>query len=156
MLSLGNVAKGQVGMKQSETFREPNASEHAAARDAVEAGGSDGLLGRKGEKGDRRRTTLDRRTEFSPRQHGGDRARGREFSKATLYAYFPSKNKLFEHLIVTECREFSSSMVVPDLDLGLAEALRRFARQYVRLFVDRDPKKLAFFHTLLREVVHTN
>ena len=86
-------------------------------------------------------------------QHASMDAIAREagVSKATLYAYFPSKNKLFEYLIVAECKKISSSLVMPDIGIGLDEALRRFANQYIRLFVDRDPMKSAFFHALLRE-----
>jgi TetR/AcrR family transcriptional regulator, mexJK operon transcriptional repressor len=86
-------------------------------------------------------------------QHASMEAIAREagVSKATLYAYFPSKNKLFEHIIAMECRKICSSLIMPNLDHGLAEALWLFAKQYVRLFVDRDPGKIAFFHALFRE-----
>jgi TetR/AcrR family transcriptional repressor of mexJK operon len=137
-------------MERSKTLREKAASEHAEDKDAAEAPGSEGVSGRKAKKVIAAALRLIVEQSF---QHASMEAIAREagVSKATLYAYFPSKNKLFEHLIVAECQRISSSLVMPNLDLGLAEALRRFARQYIRLFVDRDPKKLAFFHTLLRE-----
>jgi AcrR family transcriptional regulator len=137
-------------MDHGKTLRKKSASEPCADRDVAEVAGSDELLGRKAKQVIAAALRLIVEQSF---HHASMEAIAREagVSKATLYAYFPSKNKLFEHLIVAECKRVSASFVMPDLDLGLGEALRRFARQYVRLFVDRDPKKLAFFHTLLRE-----
>jgi AcrR family transcriptional regulator len=58
-------------------------------------------------------------------------------SKATLYAYFPSKKNLFASLIETECQTMMQELPVLGLDKGLETALRSFARQYVGMFLDR-------------------
>jgi AcrR family transcriptional regulator len=59
-------------------------------------------------------------------------------SKATLYAYFPSKRILFGSLIETECQSMNQELPLLSLDKGLETVLRSFARQYVRLFLDRQ------------------
>ena len=135
-------------MDPNETLTERAPSERSPSEAETDA--RDGLHGRKVEKVIAAALRLIIEQSF---HHARMEAIAREagVSKATLYAYFPSKNKLFEYLIVAECQKISSSLVMPDLDLGLSEALRRFAKQYIRLFVDRDPRKLAFFHALLRE-----
>lgn len=56
-------------------------------------------------------------------------------SKATLYAYFPSKEALFASLIIAECEDLARALPVPDLSEGLYPALRNFAREYARVFV---------------------
>jgi AcrR family transcriptional regulator len=125
-------------------------SDEGVFEDEAEIAQSDGLVGRKAKKVIAAALRLIVEHSFP---HASMEAIAREagVSKATLYAYFPSKDKLFEYLIVAECRKISASLVMPDLDLGLAEALRGFAKQYIRLFVDRDPGRFAFFHALLRE-----
>jgi len=135
-------------MDPIETLTEKTASEQSSSDGKPPA--RDGFLGRKATKVVSAALRLIIEQGF---QHASMEAIAREagVSKATLYSYFPSKNQLLEYIIVAECRKISSSLVMPDLDLGLAETLRRFARQYIRLFVDRDPRKLAFFHALLRE-----
>lgn len=70
-------------------------------------------------------------------------------SKATLYAYFPSKEALFGHLIQTECRLNASRLQLPDLDMGLSSALRVFARQFVEVFSTHEP--MAFFQAVSSE-----
>lgn len=62
-------------------------------------------------------------------------ARAAGVSKATLYSYFPSKEALFGHLIADECSAIQIDLVFPTLAEGLEPALRRFARQYVQLFL---------------------
>ncbi len=79
-------------------------------------------------------------------------ARAAGVSKATIYAYFPSKEALFASLIVEECRRAHAIVTMPDLSRGIAEALRSFSKQYIRLFVDRGPNQIAFFHVLVPEV----
>jgi len=135
-------------MDPNETLTTKAASEQSPSE--AETAARDGFQGRKVEKVIAAALRLIIEQSF---QHASMEAIAREagVSKATLYAYFPSKNKLFEHLIVAECRKISLSLVMPDLNSGLTEALRRFATQYIRLFVDRDPRKFAFFHALLRE-----
>jgi TetR/AcrR family transcriptional regulator, mexJK operon transcriptional repressor len=70
-------------------------------------------------------------------------------SKATLYAYFPSKEALFASLIVTECEGLARALPLPDLSEGLYQALRTFAHQYVRVFIER--KDVAFVRTIANE-----
>jgi TetR/AcrR family transcriptional repressor of mexJK operon len=76
-------------------------------------------------------------------------ARSACVSKATLYAYFPSKEALFARLIEGECRLNASRLRLPDLDIGLAEALRVFARQFVEVFI--TPESMAFFQAISSE-----
>jgi AcrR family transcriptional regulator len=63
-------------------------------------------------------------------------AREAGVSKATLYSYFPSKEALFAHLIADECIAVQAGLDVPTLSDGLESALRRFARDYVRMFMN--------------------
>ena len=70
-------------------------------------------------------------------------------SKATLYAYFPSKETLFAFLITTECEGLQRDLPLPDLSEGLYPALQKFARQYVRVFIER--KDIAFVRTIANE-----
>ena len=70
-------------------------------------------------------------------------------SKATLYAYFPSKEALFAFLIVAECEGLERDLPLPDLSEGLYPALQRFARQYLRVFTER--KDVAFVRTIANE-----
>jgi len=58
-------------------------------------------------------------------------------SKATLYAYFPSKEALFASLIMAECDSLQRHLPLLDLSDGLYTALRKFAHQYVRVFIER-------------------
>ncbi len=76
-------------------------------------------------------------------------ARSACVSKATLYAYFPSKEALFAHLIEAECRLNASRLQMPDLDMGLVEALRSFARQFVEVYI--TPESMAFFQAISSE-----
>jgi TetR/AcrR family transcriptional regulator, mexJK operon transcriptional repressor len=77
-------------------------------------------------------------------------ARDAMVSKATLYAYFPSKEALFAHLIAEECNEKQGHLQIPDLDNhDLETALRSFAHEYVRIFLDGD--KMAFFRVVTAE-----
>lgn len=76
-------------------------------------------------------------------------ARSAGVSKATLYAYFPSKETLFAHLIEAQCRLYSSQLQLPDLKIGLADALRIFARQFVEVFITHD--SIAFFQAISSE-----
>ena len=78
-------------------------------------------------------------------------AREAQVSKATIYAYFPSKEALFAHLINEECRRARALVTLPDLRLGIVAALRSFARQYVRIFLEEVPHRRAFFQMLVAE-----
>lgn len=70
-------------------------------------------------------------------------------SKATLYAYFPSKEALFASLIVAECESLQRDLALPKLSAGLSEALREFARQYLRAFIHRND--VAFVRIIANE-----
>jgi TetR/AcrR family transcriptional regulator, mexJK operon transcriptional repressor len=70
-------------------------------------------------------------------------------SKATLYAYFPSKEALFASLIVAECESLQDDLPVPKLSAGLSEALREFAKQYLTSFIHR--KDVAFVRIIANE-----
>ena len=76
-------------------------------------------------------------------------ARSAGVSKATLYAYFPSKEALFTHLIEAECKDKRSAIPSPDLSLGLAPALRVLCRHFVNFFL--SPESAAFFQTVSNE-----
>ena len=76
-------------------------------------------------------------------------ARSACVSKATLYAYFPSKEALFAYLIEAECRLNASRLRMPELDIGLPNALRAFARQFVAVFI--TPKSMCFFQAISSE-----
>lgn len=76
-------------------------------------------------------------------------AKAASVSKATLYAYFPSKEALFEFLIVTDCEGLERDLPLPDLSEGLHQALRNFARQYVRVFI--EGRDVAFVRVIANE-----
>jgi AcrR family transcriptional regulator len=76
-------------------------------------------------------------------------ARAAGVSKATLYAYFPSKEALFASLIVAECESLERALPLPDLSQGLCPALRTFAQQYARVFIER--KDVAIVRTIANE-----
>jgi len=76
-------------------------------------------------------------------------ARRAAVSKATLYAYFPTKEALFASLIEAECAAVDEGVVLPDLALGLREALRAFAVRYVAVFMDGSAA--AFFRVIAAE-----
>jgi AcrR family transcriptional regulator len=70
-------------------------------------------------------------------------------SKATLYAYFPSKEALFASLIVAECESLQHDLPLPRLSAGLSEALREFAKQYLHTFIHR--RDVAFVRIIANE-----
>ncbi|HEY8261327.1 MAG TPA: TetR/AcrR family transcriptional regulator [Methylosinus sp.] len=76
-------------------------------------------------------------------------ARRAGVSKATLYAYFPSKEALFSHLIQVECREKAIRLPSPDLDEGVILALEALCRHFVRHFFTKEAT--AFFQTVSSE-----
>lgn len=76
-------------------------------------------------------------------------ARAACVSKATLYAYFPSKEALFSHLVQTECEEKSLGLPAPDLDGGLVPALEALCRHFVDHFLTKE--SAAFFQTVSSE-----
>lgn len=76
-------------------------------------------------------------------------ARRAGVSKATLYAYFPSKEALFSHLIQVECREKAIRLPSPDLDSGIVPALEALCRHFVAHFLTQEAT--AFFQTVSSE-----
>ncbi len=76
-------------------------------------------------------------------------AKAASVSKATLYAYFPSKEALFASLIVAECEALQRDLPLPKLSAGLSEALREFAKQYLHTFIHR--KDVAFVRIIANE-----
>lgn len=76
-------------------------------------------------------------------------ARRAGVSKATLYAYFPSKEALFSHLIQVECREKAIQLPSPDLDAGVRPALHALCSHFVRHFLTKEAT--AFFQTVSGE-----
>lgn len=76
-------------------------------------------------------------------------ARAAGVSKATLYAYFPSKEALFSHLVQVECREKCIRLPSPDLDNGVVPALEVLCRHFVTHFLTKE--SAAFFQTVSSE-----
>lgn len=76
-------------------------------------------------------------------------ARSAAVSKATLYAYFPSKEALFSHLVEIECKQKAIELPAPDLDNGLVPALETLCRHFVGYFLTRE--SAAFFQTVSNE-----
>jgi TetR/AcrR family transcriptional regulator, mexJK operon transcriptional repressor len=76
-------------------------------------------------------------------------ARRAGVSKATLYAYFPSKEALFSHLIQVECKEKCVTLPSPDLDQGVQPALHALCSHFVRHFLTKE--STAFFQTVSGE-----
>jgi AcrR family transcriptional regulator len=70
-------------------------------------------------------------------------------SKATLYAYFPSKEALFAYLIMALCEGLEQHLPSPNLSDGLYPALQEFSRQYLRIFIEK--KEVAFVRTIANE-----
>lgn len=76
-------------------------------------------------------------------------ARAASVSKATLYAYFPSKEALFSHLVQKECEAKCSAIPAPDLDGGLIPALETLCRHFISRFLTKE--SAAFFQTVSSE-----
>lgn len=69
-------------------------------------------------------------------------------SKATLYVYFPSKEKLFETLVTQHCRATAQNMS-REIDLGedVEIVLGRIARNFLAMFA--NPDALALCRTVI-------
>lgn len=76
-------------------------------------------------------------------------ARSAAVSKATLYAYFPSKEALFSHLVEIECKQKVNDIPAPDLDGGLIPALETLCRHFIGYFLSRE--SAAFFQAVSNE-----
>jgi AcrR family transcriptional regulator len=73
----------------------------------------------------------------------GDIVRAAGVSKGTLYAYFPSKEKLFEALVIEDKRKQAEVLFVLDEDDGdVARVLRRLGASFIDMLV--QPEALAF------------
>lgn len=77
---------------------------------------------------------------------------GAGVSKATVYAHFANKQKLFAAVVRSECRRAIEQMAIPDdvHDLDLRAALTRIARTFLE--VAMTPRKLAIFRVVIAEV----
>lgn len=76
-------------------------------------------------------------------------ARSAGVSKATLYAYFPSKEALFRNLVEAECSVKCIDLPTPNLDNGLVPALRELCRHFISHFLTRE--SAAFFQSVSAE-----
>lgn len=76
-------------------------------------------------------------------------ARAANVSKATLYAYFPSKEALFIHLIETECEQKRNFFTTIELDGEIEAALRRLGAEFVSHFLAKNEK--SFFQVMSAE-----
>src|SRR5690625_5029622 len=66
-------------------------------------------------------------------------------SKATVYAYFDSKEQLFEAMVHQECQNFHARMEIPTgvEQLSLGPALHRIATKYLELIL--MPRSLSMY-----------
>jgi len=78
-------------------------------------------------------------------------ARAANVSKATLYAYFPSKEALFTYLIENECEEKRILFAPPPLEDGVEAALCALGMKFVAHFLAKD--ETTFFQTMSSERV---
>jgi TetR/AcrR family transcriptional regulator, mexJK operon transcriptional repressor len=76
-------------------------------------------------------------------------ARAANVSKATLYAYFPSKEALFSHLIETECAQKRNYLTAPSPEAGIEEALRALGGKFVSHFLTEGER--SFFQAMSAE-----
>ena len=69
----------------------------------------------------------------------GDIVRAAGVSKGTLYAYFPSKEKLFEALIVEDRRKQAEALFTLDEnDQDVVRVLRRLGKTFLDMLLSRD------------------
>ncbi|PWB94161.1 TetR/AcrR family transcriptional regulator [Methylosinus sporium] len=76
-------------------------------------------------------------------------ARAAGVSKATLYAYFPSKEALFRNLIEIECSQKCTDVPEPDFGAGVEQALRELCGHFVARFLTKE--WAAFFQAVSSE-----
>jgi TetR/AcrR family transcriptional regulator, mexJK operon transcriptional repressor len=76
-------------------------------------------------------------------------ARAANVSKATLYAYFPSKEALFSYLIENECEMKRMLFTPPSLDGGIEAALDALGMRFVAHFLTKN--ETTFFQTVSSE-----
>jgi len=71
-------------------------------------------------------------------------------SKSTLYAYFPSKEALFEAVIQYECESFAAGLRELDIPHGnLEEMLNALGHAYLQIIL--SPEALALFRVVVAE-----
>lgn len=72
-------------------------------------------------------------------------------SKATVYAYFPSKEELFSEVILSQCAEFTALLPIPTLFEGDFEGnLVRIGSNLLGLFSDKQ--RVSLYRLLVGEV----
>jgi TetR/AcrR family transcriptional regulator, mexJK operon transcriptional repressor len=76
-------------------------------------------------------------------------ARAANVSKATLYAYFPSKEALFSHLIETDCAQKRDRLTAPSPEAGIEAALRELGGKFVSRFLTDSER--SFFQAMSAE-----
>lgn len=76
-------------------------------------------------------------------------ARAANVSKATLYAYFPSKEALFSYLIENECEMKRMLFTPPPLECGVEAALGALGMRFVAHFLTKN--ETTFFQTVSSE-----
>jgi AcrR family transcriptional regulator len=78
-------------------------------------------------------------------------AREARVSKATLYAYFPSKEALFATLVGEQCGQRSLAIwSAAATNSGVEDVLRTIARNFMAMFATSDA--LAFYRTIIAQV----
>lgn len=68
-----------------------------------------------------------------------DVVRAAGVSKGTIYAYFSSKEKLFEGLIIENCRKLAEAhFALDDNDLDVARVLEKLGRTFLEMLLSAD------------------
>ena len=79
-------------------------------------------------------------------------ARRSGVSKATLYNYFPDKQRLFAFFVEIECEEQARRMFDITNDVGdVEDALRQIAKNYIKFMVSPFPRRM--FRVIVGELV---
>jgi AcrR family transcriptional regulator len=78
-------------------------------------------------------------------------ARAAKVSKATLYAYFPSKDILFASLVTDHCQMIADDIwIETGSNADVEEVLRRIARNFLEMFASTDA--LGLYRTIVAQV----
>ncbi len=78
----------------------------------------------------------------------GDIVRAAGVSKGTIYAYFPSKEKLFATLVIEDRRKQAEVLFVLDEDdQDVARVLRRLGMSFLEMLV--QPENISFLRTVM-------
>ncbi|KQT54663.1 hypothetical protein ASG43_03510 [Aureimonas sp. Leaf454] len=79
-------------------------------------------------------------------------AKEAKVSKATLYVYFPSKEKLFATLVCSRCHEIADHLWQSDPDVdGVKSELRQIARNFIGMLA--SPDSLALYRSIVSQSV---